>query len=341
MSAIPQMQSPITPERIFQAANAFQLSHALVTALELNLFSALAEGHTDAKQLALRCQASERGCRILCDFLTIHGLLTKSEDRWGLTPEAALFLDRKSPAYLGDGVRFLNAPDMIRAYEGLPAAVRKGGTILNDQGTVTPDNPIWVNFARNMAPMMAGAAQDIAGLLGDGAGAPWKVLDIAAGHGLFGIEIAKQNPQAQIVALDWAAVLEVAKENAEHFGVIDRYDTIAGNAFEADLGSGYDLVLLTNFLHHFDRATCVTLLRKCFAALKPGGRAVALEFVPNEDRISPPSNAAFAMIMLATTPAGDAYTFSELESMFAEAGFVSTEMKQPQHSPERVLISQR
>jgi 2-polyprenyl-3-methyl-5-hydroxy-6-metoxy-1,4-benzoquinol methylase len=341
MSANPQMQSPITPERIFQAVNAFQLSHALSTALELNLFSALAEGHTGAKQLALRCQASERGCRILCDFLTIHGLLTKNEDHWGLTPEAALFLDRTSPAYLGDIVTFLNAPDTMRGYEGLSAAVRKGGTVLNDQGSVTPENPLWVNFARNMAPMMAGAAKDIAGLVGDGAGAPWKILDIAAGHGLFGIEIAKHNPQAQVVALDWNAVLEVAKENAKRFGVIDQYDTIAGNAFEADLGSGYDLVLLTNFLHHFDRPTCVRLLQKCFAALKPGGRAVTLEFIPNEDRITPPSNAAFALIMLASTPAGDAYTFAELESMFTEAGFVSTEMNPLQHSPQRLLISQR
>ena len=63
------------------------------------------------------------------------------------------------------------------------------------------------------------------------------------------------------------------------------------------------------------------MLQKCFAALKPGGRAVTLEFIPNEDRITPPSNAAFALIMLASTPAGDAYTFSELESMFSEAGF--------------------
>lgn len=340
MSAIPQ-QSPITPERIFQAANAFQLSQALISALELNVFSALAEGHTDAKQLALRCQASERGCRILCDFLTIHGLLTKNEDRWGLSPEAAMFLDRKSPAYMGDVMHFLNSPDMVRAYEGLSNAVRKGGTILNDQGTITPENPLWVNFARNMTSMMAGAAQDIAGLLGDGAGASWKVLDIAAGHGLFGIEIAKQNQQAQIVALDWAAVLEVAKENAERLGVIDRYRTIAGNAFEADLGGGYDLVLLTNFLHHFDRATCITLLKRCFAALKPGGRAITLEFIPNEDRITPPANAGFAMVMLVSTLAGDAYPFSMLESMFLEAGFASTEMKQLQHSPQRLLISQR
>ncbi|MEO8125437.1 MAG: class I SAM-dependent methyltransferase [Bryobacteraceae bacterium] len=340
MSAEPQ-DTPITPERIFYAANAFHLTHALVTALELNLFSAVAEGNTDAKQLALRCQASERGCRILCDFLTIHGLLTKNGEQWGLSPEAALFLDRKSPAYLGDTVHFLNAPDMMRSYEELPAAVRKGGTVLHEQGTVTPDNPIWVNFARNMAPMMMGSAMDIAGLLGDGAGAPLKVLDIAAGHGLFGIHIAKSNPQAHIVALDWAAVLEVAKENAARFGVRDRYSTIAGNAFDADFGSGYDLVLLTNFLHHFDRAGCVTLLKKCFAALKPGGRAITLEFIPNEDRVTPPSNAAFALIMLASTPAGDAYTFHELESMCSEAGFASTEMKQLQRSPQRLLISQR
>lgn len=340
MSAHPQ-QTPLTPERIFYAANAFHLTHALGTALELNLFTAVAEGNADAKQLALRCQASERGCRILCDFLTIHGLLTKTGDHWGLTPDAAVFLDRKSPAYLGDVVGFLNAPDMMRAYEQLTAAVRKGGTILHEQGTVTPDNPIWVNFARNMAPMMMGASMDIADLLGDGAGAAWKVLDIAAGHGLFGIQIAKQNPQARIVALDWTAVLEVAKQNAARFGVIDRYSTIPGNAFEADFGSGYDLVLLTNFLHHFDRTACVALLRKCHAALKPGGRTVTLEFIPNDDRVTPASNAAFSLIMLASTPAGDAYTFSELESMCSEAGFASTEMKQLQRSPQRLLISQR
>src|SRR4051812_19083617 len=122
MSANPQ-PTPVSPERIFHAASAFHLTHALITALELNLFSALAEGHTDAKQLALRCQASERGCRILCDFLTIHGMLTKDGDNWGLSPDTALFLDRKSPAYLGDAMRFLYAPDMKRAYEELTATV--------------------------------------------------------------------------------------------------------------------------------------------------------------------------------------------------------------------------
>ena len=116
-------------------------------------------------------------------------------------------------------------------------------------------------------------------------------------------------------------MLEVAKENAQKAGVADGISTIEGSAFDVDFGSGYDLVLLTNFLHHFDPPTCETLLRKVRAALADGGRAVTLEFVPNEDRVTPPESAGFSMVMLAGTPSGDAYTFAELERMFANAGF--------------------
>jgi hypothetical protein len=89
-----------------------------------------------------------------------------------------------------------------------------------------------------------------------------KVLDIAAGHGLFGIEIARQNPQARVTGLDWAPVLRVALENARKAGVQDRYDMLPGSAFQVDFGGPYDVVLLTNFLHHFDQPTCVGLLKK-------------------------------------------------------------------------------
>jgi hypothetical protein len=88
-----------------------------------------------------------------------------------------------------------------------------------------------------------------------------------------------------------------------------------------DLGSGYDLVLLPNFLHHFDHATNVKLLKRVRAALKPGGRVATVEFVPNEDRVSPASAAAFSMMMLGSTESGDAYTFKELDAMFRDAGF--------------------
>src|SRR5207237_3229701 len=216
---------------------------------------------------------------------------------------------------------FLNSEMLMAGFKETAAAVRKGGTVVGAEGgTVAPDNPIWVRFARGMAPLMALPAQMIAQLVDPWHDRPLRILDIAAGHGRFGIAFAARNPQAEVTALDWAAVLEVAKENAAQTGVAERYPTLAGSAFEVDFGGPYDVILLTNFLHHFDPPTNETLLRKVHAALADGGHAVTLEFVPNDDRITPPPAAMFSLIMLVGTPAGDAYTFTELERMCRNAG---------------------
>ena len=190
-----------------------------------------------------------------------------------------------------------------------------------------------------MAPMMAMPSQLMAQLLDPAADRKLKVLDIAAGHGLFGLAFATRNPQVEVTALDWANVLEVAKENAGRAGVSERFQMIPGSAFEADFGSGYDIVLLTNFLHHFDPPTNEELLRKIHASLNDGGRAVTLEFVPNDDRISPPEAAGFAMVMLGSTPSGDAYTFREFEQMFTNAGFSHNEIHALPPSIESVIVS--
>jgi cyclopropane fatty-acyl-phospholipid synthase-like methyltransferase len=168
-----------------------------------------------------------------------------------------------------------------------------------------------------------------------------KILDIAASHGMFGITLAKMNPQAQVTGLDWANVLEVAQENAQAAGVADRFHKLPGSAFDVDYGTGYDLILITNFLHHFDIPTCEKFLRKVHAALAPGGRAVTLEFVPDEDRVSPPQPASFSMMMLATTPAGDAYTFSEFESMFRNAGFSASTIDRLDGRFQSIIVSRK
>jgi len=331
--------APPNPARIFQTLNAYQQTAALRAAIELEVFTAIGEGSTTAAAIASRTKASERGTRILCDFLAILGFLTKQGANYGLSPDAAAFLDKRSPAYMGTVAQFLNAPEMVHAYDNLSEAVRRGGTVMSEEGTVVAENPLWVEFARSMAPMMKMPAQAIAEMAA-GRG-PCRVLDIAAGHGLFGIEIARQNPQAEIVALDWPQVLEVAKENARHAGLDGRHRTLPGSAFDVEYGNGFNLVLLTNFLHHFDAVTCEKLLRKVHTALAPGGRAVTLEFVPNDDRVSPPDAASFSMIMLGTTPRGDAYTFAEYERMFVSAGFARSEHRRLPNGPQSVIISHK
>jgi hypothetical protein len=332
---------PPSPALVFDTLMAHHRSAALQAAIELELFRAIGEGPGDIASLARQCSASERGVRILCDYLTVIGLLGKEDSRYHHTPASAMFLDPRSPACVASISRFLGNPALHEPFLRLADIVRKGSTVLPGQGTVEPENPIWVEFAHSMAPMMAPMAAPLGSIVLDGRTGPMLVLDVAAGHGLFGIEVAKQNPQARVVGLDWAPVLEVAQANARKAGVEDRYLKLPGSAFEVEYGGPYDVVLLTNFLHHFDPPTCVGLLRKVHAALKSGGRAAALEFVPNEDRVSPPMAASFSLTMLVTTASGDAYTFRELETMYHDAGYGDVTAHPVPTGPHTVVVGRR
>ncbi len=312
---------PASPALVFDTLFAFQKTAALRAAIELDLFRAIGEGPCDAACLAGRCGTSERGTRILCDYLVVQGFLLKHGNIYSHTPTSEQFLDPRSPACVASTARFLAAPAMQEPLNRLAEIVRTGRTVLPGNGTVEPDNPVWVEFAHSMAPMMAPVAAPLGQTVLRWRSGPMRVLDIAAGHGLFGIEIAKQNPEATIVAQDWARVLEVAQENARKAGVADRYQGLPGSAFDVEYGGPYDAILITNFLHHFDVATCVGLLKKVRAALLPGGVAATLEFVPNEDRVSPPMPAAFALTMLASTASGEAYTYRRVGRDAPRGGF--------------------
>jgi ubiquinone/menaquinone biosynthesis C-methylase UbiE len=333
------LHQPPTPERFFNVLNAYEQTEVMKAAIELEIFTAIGEGNTTAAMIAKRCKGVERAVRMLCDFLTIHSFLTKQGAEYALAPDSALFLDKHSPAYIGAAMEFLLTPRLREGHARLTEAVRRGGTALGE-GALEYENPDWVKFAEAMMPLMHRPAQIMAAEIRKG-GEAHKVLDIAAGHGMFGISLAKLNPATHVYAADWKNVLEVAKKNAQAMGLSDRYHLIPGDAFETDFGVDYDLVLISNFLHHFDAPTCSAFMRRVHRALIPGGRAAIAEFVPNPDRVTPPTAAAFSIMMLATTPSGDAYTFAELEGIAKNAGFARVELAPQEIGVNRLVIAYR
>jgi len=334
-----QPRTTLSPQLFNRTITAHQNTAILRTALELDLFAAFAGEPRNAAEIAEHCDASERGARILSNALVSLGFLTKDVDRYAATEETARFLDSTSPAYIGTAAEFHLSPTRLEGFAQMTEAVRKGGTPIAEGGVISPEEPTWPEFAHCMAPMAAIHAPRLVALVGVDETRPVKVLDIAASHGLYGITFAEQHPNVEVVALDWPNVVEVASKNAAAHGVADRHRTLPGSAFEVEFGDGYDIVLMTAFLHMFDPASCEAIFSKAHAALNEGGRAVTMDFMTDEGKTSPPVGAIFAAIMLATSPGGDAYTFAEFESMAANAGFARSERFTMEPSPQRIVIS--
>jgi SAM-dependent methyltransferase len=323
------------PGLIWDTITAHQRTAALKAGVELGVFNALGSGPKTAAELAAQAGVAERGIRILCDFLTIHGLITKNEDRFGHTPTSAVFLDSHSPASMAPTLPFLMNDKIMQAARLLTETIRQNRTAL-DEPLAGEEVREWVTFAQTMQPMMAGPSQFIADMILRG-GTPTKVLDVAASHGLFGIAVGRAAPKCEIVALDFPSVLEVTTANARAAGV--SITPLPGSVFSVDLGTGYDAVIVTNLFHHFSVADNIVLMKRFRAALRPGGRMLTLEFVPNPDRISPPAAASFSLMMLANTPEGDAFTMAELGQMLDAAGFGHREIMDVPMSPQQLVIA--
>jgi ubiquinone/menaquinone biosynthesis C-methylase UbiE len=322
---------------IYNGALSYLTTAALTAGVKLDIFTTIGDGLKTADALATATGASARGMRILCDYLTVVGLLEKRGTEYHLALASKRYLDRTSPMAVGESLDFLAASEMIAlALDDPVSYVRNGGS--TGLSHIASDNPVWVRFARAMVPYARVTAKRVAAYLEELPKGICKVLDLAAGHGLYGIEAARVLPQAVVTAVDWAEVLAAAKERAKAAGISDRYHAIEGNAFEIDWGDNFDIVLLPNLLHHFGYQECVSLLRKISTSLSPSGRVLIIEFVPNEDRVSPPQQAMFAFWMLATTPNGDAYTLSDLRKIASEAGFVRVTSRRLAPTPETLVI---
>src|SRR5690349_21019251 len=147
-------QSQPSPDLFFDTLTAYQKTAALKAAVDLDLFSTIAGGPATAAEIASRCRATERGVRILCDYLTVLGFLTKAGDTYSLTRDSAIFLDRKSPAYAGGATDFLLSDHLTGTFKQLTASVRKGGTAMSEQGSTEAEHPMWVTFANTMGGLM-------------------------------------------------------------------------------------------------------------------------------------------------------------------------------------------
>jgi ubiquinone/menaquinone biosynthesis C-methylase UbiE len=321
----------------YEATLAYQKTAALTAAIKLDVFTLIGAGTTTSQLLSEKTGTSNRGMRILCDFLSVIGLLKKDGRIYSATPPARRYLDRSSPTWLGSSIDFFAAPEMISLVLNDPVSyVKQGGS--SGLANLTPNHPVWVRFAKAMTPIASLTAKRTAAYFATQSELPSTILDVAAGHGLYGIELAKMMPQALVTAVDWANVLAFAHENAKDAGVSNRYRMVAGNAFEVDWGRSFDLVLMANFLHHFGRDECITFLQKVRSSLSNKGRACAIDFVPNEDRVSPPMQAMFAFWMLATTPRGDAYTLSDLNDIAKDAGFSGASGRLLRPTPQTLVV---
>ena len=212
-----------------------------------------------------------------------------------------------------------------------------GGRDHEARGLEQKRSPIGSELTLGRFPLAVGSDIEAAFAAAEGAFPRWRALPVS--ERAAALRRVADVMESRVYEIAAALVLEVGKNRMEALGETqETVDFFRYYADDFESHGGYDIVLLTNFLHHFDRPTCVGLLQKVHAALRPGGRAAALEFVPAEDRISPPMAAAFSMMMLATTVAGDAYTFQELAGMYRDAGFGDVAAHPVPRAPHTIVI---
>lgn len=325
------------PGPILQALSAYWVSGAVKGALVLDLFTRIGTGATTAETLAEACGATVRGARILADAMCSLGFLNKEGQRYSLTPLADTFMRSDRPTYVADFHRFMNSEPFWDAFNRTAVAARSGRSVM-DRHALTPENDLWVQFAESSLPLALGATAPMVEVL-DAKRPALRILDVAAGSGGYGITLAQASPGSELTFLDWPNVLEVAKRHAHRLGVGANVRLLPGSALDVAWGGPFDIVVAGNFFHHFDPATCAEIARRAKNALKPGGVFATTEFVADPERKEPGLPLLFAVAMLVWTDAGDAYTFSEVESFLRRGGFESVTEHRMGENPSTWIVA--
>jgi len=309
-----------------QMAWGFASSIIIATAVRTRVFDELNKGPKTAAEVSAATGASERGLRMLMNALVGFELLKKdAQERYALTPESATFLVSGKPSSLAGFIGHIDR-DLISRWLELSDIVRTGrpAVRVNQQ---QEGSAFFKDFVEALFPMGYQSARILAEnlALGERKGEV-RVLDLAAGSGVWGIALAQSSPRVRVTAVDWPEVLPVTRDVAGRCGVADRLDTIAGDLLEVDFGQGFQAATLGHILHSEGEERSRALLRKVFHALAPGGTIAIAEFLVNDDRTGPPMGLIFAVNMLVATEHGDTFSFNEIGGWLREAGFENAQM---------------
>jgi len=311
----------VSPERLGQIAWAYSMPLIVEAAMENNVFDVLSKGELTTDEVARETGASARGLRMILNALVAVELLKKdARGRYSLTPESSTFLVTTSPAYRGGVFRHISR-QLLPAWMKLAEVVKTGKPpqTVNREG---PGAEFFQQFVEDIFPLsypsakVLGEALNIAGATGQ-----VRVLDLAAGSGVWGIALAQMSPKVTVTAVDWPNVLPSTRRVATKFGVADRLTLVAGDLLEAAFGTGHNIATLGHILHSEGEQRSRALIKKTYEALAPGGTIAIAEFMANDERTGPPNAMIFAVNMLVNTDAGDTFTLTEMSSWLTEAGF--------------------
>jgi ubiquinone/menaquinone biosynthesis C-methylase UbiE len=323
----------VLPLRTFETAWMYAQTSILVAAVELDVFTHLAQGRQTLPSLAKGCGASRRGLRVLLNALVAQEFLRKSGSRYWLQAEAARYLVRGQSDYLGEYVIRLRAP--WNEWKHLAGVVRTGRP-RRAINRVDLGKRFFPKLAQALFPGNFLTAKEVAPRIAPGPGnRNWKILDVACGAAPWSMAFAIRDPSVRVVALDLPEVLKVTRRFAVRHEVRRQYEFLAGDWNGLDFGPNrYDLVVLGHILHSEGVRRSRTLVRRCYRSLKKGGRLLIVEINPDDQRASPRFPLVFAVNMLMFTEQGDTYTFGEIRSWCQAAGFHRiTRLASPSVSP--------